>query len=635
MILSWFSPREAAEVGASLAEQFAHQTASASPTGGKRATLSDQSAALQGILKRADQEVRTLRLNFYKTAKFANSFKWRLLEFGVERELADEVTQRLVIHLSGNQTSLAMGRNPGATPTDGPYSNDAKYLLAQGNKCIARGDYSEAIAFYRNLIRLNPRHAVALNNLGSALCKLGHYKEAEDHFRQAIRIKPDYPEAHGNFGTVLRWSGRIAEAEISLRHALKLRPNYIDARNSLGLTLILLGRLRDAKARFEKVLKVSRSNTDALLGLGQVAKLEGRFDEAEVMFKRVLEINPKMPGAWAALVGIRTMTPSDGAWLKGAEEIAASGGVADPLEVADVHFAIGKYCDDVQDFERAFKNYKRANELQKAVSENYERDVHTRFVDDLIRAYTKETVADLEGASDSMKPIFVVGMMRSGTSLAEQIIASHPSVTGAGELPFWSAAVHEHETAVREGTLGHPIRKKLAEAYLDVLRGHSVDAPRIVDKTPINSDYLGMIHSVFPNARILYMRRDPIDTCLSCFFQALSPALNFAMDMSDLAHYYREHHRLMAHWRAVLPGTILDVPYAGLVADQVGWTRKILEFLGLDWDESCLDFHKTTRPVVTASYWQVRQKIHKNSVGRWRNYERWIGPLLDLKDLDL
>jgi hypothetical protein len=226
-------------------------------------------------------------------------------------------------------------------------------------------------------------------------------------------------------------------------------------------------------------------------------------------------------------------------------------------------------------------------------------------------------------------------MPRSGTSLVEQIAASHPSVGGAGELPFWTDALQEHESVLLQEPPGELLKNKLAESYLRALAGHSVDAQRIVDKTPVNSDYLGLIYSVFPNARIIYVRRDPIDTCLSCYFQQFSPALNFAMDMSDLAHYYGQHQRLMAHWRAVLPqGTILDVPYADLVSDQEAWTRKILDFLGLEWDERCLDFHKTKRAVVTASAWQVRQKIYKDSVERWRHYKKFISPLLGLRDLN-
>jgi hypothetical protein len=173
----------------------------------------------------------------------------------------------------------------------------------------------------------------------------------------------------------------------------------------------------------------------------------------------------------------------------------------------------------------------------------------------------------------------------------------------------------------------------LAKEYLQVLEAKSGEALRVVDKAPVNSDYLGVIHSVFPNARFIYMQRDPIDTCLSCYFQKFVLSLNFTMDLSDLADYYRQHQRLMAHWHAVLPqGTILEVPYEELIADQAAWTRRILDFLDLEWDNRVLDFHNTQRAVVTASFWQVRQKIYKSSVRRWRNYEKFVGPLLDLKD---
>jgi hypothetical protein len=177
------------------------------------------------------------------------------------------------------------------------------------------------------------------------------------------------------------------------------------------------------------------------------------------------------------------------------------------------------------------------------------------------------------------------------------------------------------------------VRHQLGEAYLRTLKEQAGDASRLVDKATVNCDYLGVIHTVFPQARIIYMRRDPIDTCLSCYFQNFSLALNFTFDLSDLAHYYKEHLRLLAHWRAVLPAeNLLEVPYAELVADQEGWTRKIIEFLGLEWNEQCLNFDRTARAVMTASYWQVRQKIYKTSVARWRNYEKFVGPLMGLRE---
>jgi hypothetical protein len=327
------------------------------------------------------------------------------------------------------------------------------------------------------------------------------------------------------------------------------------------------------------------------------------------------------------------MTAADGAWLKDAEKVAASG--LEPREEADLLFAIGKYCDETGDVERAFRSYKRANELQKTTAERYDPDARKRLVDDTIRVFTREALSAVEGTRcESVKPVFVVGMMRSGTSLVEQIIASHPEAHGAGELPFWNDAARRHETIVRNRMPGETIRKRLADAYLRTLDSLSASALRVVDKSTFNSDHLGLIHAVLPKARMIYVRRDPIDTCLSCYFNQFSSAQNFTLDLADLAHYYREHRRMIAHWRAVLPaGTLLEVPYAELVEDQEAWTRKILDFLGLEWDERCMEYHTAARVVLTASFWQVRQQIYNRSVGRWRRYEKFIGPLRNLQDL--
>jgi tetratricopeptide (TPR) repeat protein len=630
MILESFNSREATRIGIALADLY---VAAEGPnrTGQARISPGDGPGGdLGGILERVDLEVRDLRLNFYKRAKLANSFKWRLLENGVERNVADQVTHQLALHLSVGRFS-APPRETNSVP-DRPASRTAKDLLAQGNQCMARGEYAEAIEIYQDLTKIAPRDAIALNNLGAALSGIGRTKEAESYFYRAVKAKPDYPDAHSNIGNALMLKGQYDAAESYLRHALKLNPRLVQARVNLGLVLSFLSRLRDARAQLEKALKYAPGNPDALAGLARVHMSEGNFEQTGVLLGSALQTSPRMPRALALQAGLRKMTPSDGAWLASAEDVAGSD-IA-PLDESELRFAIAKCYDDIGNFKRAFQNYKRANELLKSIADPYAPEAYKGFVDDMIRTVTRDTVAHVaDGASTSMKPVFVVGMPRSGTSLAEQIISSHPSAKGAGEMGFWADAVHEHETRIRAGKLDGSTRKKLAESYLRVLEAKTGDAPRIVDKAPVNSDYLGVIHSVLPNARIIYMDRDPIDTCLSCYFQKFVLSLNFTMDLSDLADYYRQHRRLMAHWSAVLPpGAILKVRYEELVLDQEGWSRKILEFLGLEWDERVLNFHETKRHVVTASFWQVRQKIYKNSVERWRNYEKFIGPLKDLKN---
>jgi tetratricopeptide (TPR) repeat protein len=638
MLLKWLNAREATEVGTALADDFVLQSASGSSSTRRQETrLGAQGQELQKFLhkflQRVDREARPLKLNLFKRAKLANSFKWRLLEKGVERQLVDELTQALVLRLTGNQGSPVRSHKTVPGSTRRSRARDAQALHTRGSELLARGAYAEALECYQQLVNLDSRDAVARNSLGTALAQLARYREAEDEFRRAIGIRPGFPEAHFNLAGVLQSTGRYNESEMPLRRALKVKPSYVDARISLGVSLVLLGRLQEAKDCYEKALRAAPRNVQALVGVGQIEALEGRFAEAEALYRRALEVNPEVPSAWAALVWLSKMTPADGAWLKRAEEIAASG--LTPIEECSIRFAIGKYCDDVGDFARAFRSYQRANELYKRRAEPYQPEARTRFVDDLVRVYTREALSRARaGASDSAQPVFVVGMARSGTSLVEQIIASHPAAKGVGELNFWTIVVRKHESAIRQGLLAEPLRKELAREYLRVLAGHSQDALRVVDKAPVNSDHLGLIHSVFPNARVIYLRRDPIDTCLSCYFQPFPQVMNYTMDLSNLAHYYREHQRLVAHWRSVLPPeTLLDVPYAELIADQEQWTRRILDFLGLPWDERCLDFHKTVRPVTTANSWQVRQKIYKSSVERWRNYEKFIGPLRGLRDM--
>jgi tetratricopeptide (TPR) repeat protein len=622
MILAWLNARDATEIGTTLADEYAPRTESAVAAGSPQ--ISD-SGSLERLLRRADSEVRPLQLNFFKKAKFANSFKWRLIENGLAKGLADGVTQSLIMHLSGSELPTS-NQNSGDAPANRPDRAKAQQAFSRGNKLIEKGEHAEAAALYEEAIDLDPTHAEAINNLGSALSYLGRYEEAERCFREAMAIRPNFPDPHANLGILLRQKSYLADSEAFLRRALKLRPNDLDARANLGLTLIFLGRMRDARACFAKVLKSAPRHVFALFGMGRIATLDGRFEEAETTLRRIIEINPRMTNAWAALPLTRKMVDTDGEWLENAEAIAAS--AIHPMEEANLRFSIGKYFDDVSDFAQAFRNFKRGNELLKTAAEDYDRKERSHFIDELIRVYSQESVSNIGAAgSSSAKPVFVVGMPRSGTSLAEQIIASHPAAYGAGELDYWAAQI-ANGSGPAQGILGEASRAKLAQEYLRILEGFSGTASRIIDKAPVNSDFLGLIYSVFPNARVIYMQRDPIDTCLSCYFQQFLIGMNFTLDLSDLVHYYREHQRIMAHWRKVLPpGFILDVPYEDLVADPEAWSRKILDFIGLEWDARCLEFYTTKRQVTTASAWQVRQRVYKSSVARWRNYEKFIGPL--------
>ena len=452
--------------------------------------------------------------------------------------------------------------------------------------------------------------------------------------RRAVELNGRSADAQANLGALLYYKGEFAAAETALRKAAKLDPRNSEALVSLGLTLGARSRLKDAASCFSKALVLKPHNAGALCGLGWLASIEGRFQDCERLYRDALESDPKRPFAWAGLAAVRRMTPADREWLENVKRLVAAG--LPPVDEAGLRFAMGKYFDDVGDFAAAFGHYKRANDLRKVVSKPYDRKERSSFVDDTIRVHTTEVMRrKVQGASQSSKPVFVIGMMRSGTSLVEQIIASHWRAAGAGELDFWKDAAQRHHDLLQDGVPDASLAEKLGDSYLSALNAHSRDALRVVDKSTFNSDHLGLVHAVFPNARIIYVRRDPVDTCLSCYFQQFANAASFTFDLADLAHYYREHHRLIRHWRAVLPaGALLEVPYAELVIDQESWSRRMIEFIGLEWDARCLEYYATERPVLTASNWQVRQRIYSSSVGRWQKYRKFIRPLLELRELE-
>src|SRR6185437_9914939 len=361
---------------------------------------------LQSFLAQVDREAVPLQLGLFRRAKLANTFKWRLLDSGVERQTADELTRMLLLRLTAKPV-LTAPQEVEAAPTANPVSpKDIDALLAAAAACGARGEHAEALGHYLELLKIKPRHLLARNNLGVALLSLGRYQEAAEQFRRAASGQAAYLDAQYNLGVALRLTGQIVESEQPLRRALSLDPRHIEARVDLGTTLVLLSRLSDARACFDRALQVAPRHTGALVGLGHVARLEGRFEDAEALFKRALVVDNRMPVAWAALAGLRKMTSADASWLKSAEKVAGTG--VSPLEEADLRFAIGKYWDDVGKFEHAFRSYARANELQKAAAQSYDSAARTDFVDDMIRVYPRESFANVAtDANDSQRPVFV------------------------------------------------------------------------------------------------------------------------------------------------------------------------------------------------------------------------------------
>jgi tetratricopeptide (TPR) repeat protein len=534
--------------------------------------------------------------------------------------------QRLLGH--GSEAVASCGRAITLNPALPAAHNHLGLALA------AVGAFEEAAASYRRALALNALHVDALVNLAAVLRDLGELRQAMSGAVRAVELEPRRAAAHLILGHVLRDIGRLDEAAASYARALSLQPDLVAALLAQGALHRLQGRADEAHASCRAALALDPDSPAALALQGELWADRGQFDEAEQAYRRVTAIDPNSPNGWSGIAASRKMRIEDGDWLQGAEALLEK---RLPLRhEIRLHYSLGKYCDDVKRYERAFHHYRSANELTKRFGVRYDRARLGRRIDGIIDRFGAASMRRLQGGgNDSGRPIFIVGTARSGTSLTEQILATHPAVFGAGELDFWDRASAAYEAAGRQGRDGAPLLPRMAEDYLERLAGLSSSAQRVVDKLPANFMNVGLIHAALPRARIIHMRRHPIDACLSIYFQYFSSAHPFSNDLDDLAHYYGEYRRVTDHWHAVLPGSaLLEVSYEGLIEDQEGWTRRILEFVGLPWDPRCLDFQRTGRVVTTASKWQVRQKIHASSVARWRNYERFVGPLLSLMNLD-
>jgi tetratricopeptide (TPR) repeat protein len=533
-----------------------------------------------------------------------------------------------------------------------------------GNALRRLGEWGEAMKHYERALALRPAFAEAHCNAGDVHMKIGRVDAAAANYRDALAHRPDYAEAHAKLANALLQLWQHDAAVESCRRAIEIDPDLVLARTNLGHALLDVALHDEAEASYLEALRLDPDCIDALIGRGFVQRLKGRaaqaenaarraleidpdmpaalallaelgadrgsFAESEALFRRIAALDPHVPTPWADMVGLRKMSGADTDWLASAERLVAQG--LAPREEVRLRYAMGKYFEDVADFAQAFANYRMANELTKSHRPPYDRSAHTREVDRIIATFDEEGLRRLSAGGDlSARPVFIIGMPRSGTTLTEQILASHGSVAAGGELLFWPMAAGQCAAAwdgVDPGFIG-----TLAQDYRRLLAGLARDALHVVDKMPANFQWLGLIHAAFPNARIIHMRRHPVDTGLSIYFQNFSVAHTYANDLDDIAHYYHEYLRLMGHWRSILrPAAMLDVPYEGLIEDLEGWTRTLLEFIGLPWDPRCLEFDRPKGPVLTASRWQVRQKLGAGTLERRRHYDSHAAPLAGLAD---
>jgi tetratricopeptide (TPR) repeat protein len=501
-----------------------------------------------------------------------------------------------------------------------------------GNALAGLGRLDDALGAYRNAVALNPGLAEAWNNLAYALRNKGVLDASETACRRAIALRPDFPQAHVNLGNALRRLGRLDEAETILRRAIMLEPDKAEIHSDLGVVLVDLGRADEAEAAFRRAIALDPDLAGAYNNLGIVLQQAGRLTEAGHAAERAVALAPRTPAYFLNLGHVRQYAAGD-PYMTALETLArdeASLGIDDRIRL---HFALAKAYADTDRPDDEFRRLLAGNALKRSCVAYDEAAVFGRM-DRVQAVFTPELVRARQGAGQpSPIPVFIVGMPRSGTTLVEQILASHPEVFGGGELNLFERAMRgglrdSSEFPDNARHVSGDDLYALGARYLAEITRLAPTASRITDKMPSNFLLAGLIHLALPNATIIHVVRDPIDTCVSNFSKLFAEPQNYSYDLAELGRYYRRYQALMAHWHHILPaGRILNVIYENLVGNLDGTAQSVVAHCGLPWDDRCLDFHRTERSVRTASAPHVRQPIYGSSIGRWRLHAAFLAPL--------
>ncbi|MGE0008821.1 MAG: sulfotransferase [Parvibaculaceae bacterium] len=501
--------------------------------------------------------------------------------------------------------------------------------LARGLAFYRQKRFREAEYCYQLVLRQYPDHPQALSFLGLLAVEAKRLDEAIRLLSLAVRHAPRDATIRNNLGNVYLLDDQHDKAAAAFRKALSLEPRLIPTLISLGKAYRKLGKGEEARQSFERALAFAPRNLEAELGLAETLVEIGELPQAEARFRALLDAQP---GNARALLGYAVSHKFTAAEPEVARIEELLERPPEPANPVTLHHAAGKMFHDLKRHDEAFAQFKASKNAAKV---DYDLKAYREFVDRMIATFDKAFFAARMGfghASDA--PIFVVGMPRSGTTLTEQILASHPSIWGAGERTDFNDILRDMEfDAPRSPNFPRSIRAvaagtvaELGSRYVASI-GRGVRARRIVNKLPHNFEYLGLIALSLPKARIVHCRRDPMDNCLSCFMQSFNASHAYNRDLETLGLYYREYHRLMRHWKEVLPLEIFDLSYEEMVAAQERMSRALIAFTGLGWDDACLAFHDTERSVSTPSRWQVRQPIYTSSVEAWRAYEKHLAPL--------
>jgi tetratricopeptide (TPR) repeat protein len=562
----------------------------------------------------------------------AEQFSWLVLR--EEPNHAESLHLLGLIALQKGNTDLAIDYMNRSLICDSSNAISWKNL---GDIHLAAGDCRAAVSNYEQALRLQPDFVDAFNHLGIAYQRLSEWDRAVLCHQHALRLAPDSAQLHNNLGNALRGQGKMVEAADAFERALQLQPESAEMAYNLGTTLHEQGELNRAVSCYRQALRQKPNYADASNNLATAYKEQGHLDEAIAQFRGTLKLNPDHAVAYynlseLAAVGKYRFTQDE---LERIGVILANGRCS-AMERSLCGFALGSALNRQGAYDDAFRCYQEANELRKPLlqeqNNGFDARAHEDFVDQIVAVYDISYFERVRGwGTETNLPIFIVGMPRSGSTLVEQILASHPMVFGAGELgeiPQFLANLGSDIPSIGLPLLrDQQAARGLAADYLKRLRSIGGGASRVTVKTLENYLHLGLIATLFPQARIIHCRRHPLDVCLSCYFQNFNH-VNFAWSLEDIGVYYRIYTKLMAHWSRVLPVVVHELSYEELIGHQKAVTRDLLDYCGLEWDERCLAFFDTRRVVRTASTVQVRKPISGQAIGRWKHYRSHLSPLL-------
>jgi len=468
----------------------------------------------------------------------------------------------------------------------------------------------------------------------SQLREAGRFADAEAVYRRVLAPNPDQPTCWYNLGFVQRQQGRFEEALASYEEALKRGVSQPEEAH-LNRAVIYADHLRrEDKAERELKAALARNPryAPALFNLANLQEDRGHRAEAMTLYEQVLQIEPR---CYEALARLAQIAPATGGTFVSRVRAALAAPEASAADRASLGFALGRLLDQVGAYGEAFDAYAEANRMSRASAGAgraiYDRAAEERLIDEIIAAFPS---APTGASSETGAPIFICGMFRSGSTLTEQVLAGHPRVATGGELDILPALARTLAWPAGMRSASDDEIRRLAERYRARVRQLFPSADRVTDKRPDNFLYIGFIKRLFPNAKIVHTMRHPLDNVLSIYFLHLDHSMSYALDLMDTAHHYRQYRRLMAHWKSLYGADIVDFDYDAFVRDPRPNVERLLSFLGLEWSEECLAFHRRTNVVKTASVWQVREPLYQKSSGRWRNYARQIEPVREaLADL--